>query len=39
VPAVKAFRNREVVAEFTGAQTPDAVRRFFEELVAGHARA
>jgi thioredoxin len=38
VPAVKAFRDGEVVAEFTGLQPPDVVERFFDELVAAHAR-
>jgi len=39
VPAVKAFRDGEVVAEFVGIQPPDAIERFFDELVAAHARA
>ena len=39
VPAVKAFRRGAVVAEFVGMQPPDAVERFFRELVAAHARA
>jgi putative thioredoxin len=39
VPAVKAFRDGEVVAEFVGMQPPDAVERFFAELVASWARA
>jgi len=39
VPAVKAFRNGEVVAQFTGIQSPQTVERFFDELVASHARA
>ena len=39
VPVVKAFRDREVVAEFTGVQEPDSVRRFVDELVAAFARA
>ena len=39
VPAVKAFRDGEVVAEFVGMQPPDHVERFFAELVAAHARA
>jgi putative thioredoxin len=39
VPAVKAFRDGEVVAEFTGIQPPDVVQRFFDELVAAHGRA
>jgi putative thioredoxin len=32
IPAVKAFRNGEVVAEFVGAQSPAAVSRFLDEL-------
>ena len=39
VPAVKAFRDGEVVAQFVGIQAPDIVERFFDELVAAHARA
>ena len=39
IPAVKAFRDGEVVAEFAGMQSPDAVERFFGDLVAAHARA
>ena len=39
VPAVKAFRDGEVVAGFVGIQSPDAVERFFAELVAAWARA
>ena len=39
VPAVKAFRDGEVVAEFVGMQSPDAVERFFGALLAAHARA
>ena len=39
VPAVKAFRDGEVVAEFAGMQPRDAVERFFDELVAAVARA
>lgn len=39
VPAVKAIRDGEVVAELTGAQSPDAVERFFDELLAAWARA
>ena len=34
IPAVKAFRNGHVVAEFVGAQPPTAVARFFDELTA-----
>jgi len=32
IPAVKAFRNGAVVAEFVGAQPPAAVARFLDEL-------
>ncbi len=32
IPAVKAFRNGQVVAEFVGAQPPAAVARFLDEL-------
>ena len=39
VPAVKAFRDGEVVAEFVGMQPPDMVERFFAALLASHARA
>ncbi len=38
IPAVKAFRDGEVVAEFVGLQPPDVVKRFFDELVASWAR-
>jgi putative thioredoxin len=33
IPAVKAFRNGQVVAEFTGAQARPAVERFVEALL------
>jgi putative thioredoxin len=32
IPAVKAFRNGTVVAEFVGAQSPTAVASFLDEL-------
>ena len=37
IPAVKAFRDGEVVAEFVGAQAPAAVERFFDGLVPSEA--
>ncbi|MBE7517955.1 MAG: thioredoxin [Thermoflexaceae bacterium] len=37
IPAVKAFRNGEVVAEFTGAIPEQRVRAFFQQLVPGEA--
>jgi putative thioredoxin len=33
IPAVKAFRDGEVVSEFVGAQPPPAVERFFDALL------
>jgi putative thioredoxin len=33
IPAVKAYRNGEVVAEFVGAQSPSQVEAFFDGLV------
>jgi thioredoxin-like negative regulator of GroEL len=33
IPAVKAFRNGQVVAEFVGAQPPAAVSRFLDGLI------
>src|SRR5918999_5393660 len=32
IPAVKAFRNGEIVAEFVGARPPASVARFLDEL-------
>jgi putative thioredoxin len=37
IPAVKAFKDGEVVSEFVGAQPPTAVERFFDELVPSEA--
>jgi putative thioredoxin len=37
IPAVKAIRNGEVVAEFVGAQPESIVRRFVENLVPSEA--
>ena len=39
IPAVKAFKDGEVVSEFVGAQPPPAVERFFDELVPSEADA
>jgi putative thioredoxin len=37
IPAVKAFRDGQVVSEFVGAQAPPAVERFFDGLVPSEA--
>ena len=37
IPAVKAFRDGEVVSEFVGAQPRPAVERFFDELLPSEA--
>jgi putative thioredoxin len=37
IPAVKAFRDGRVAAEFTGAQPPAQVERFFDSLVPSEA--
>ena len=37
IPAVKAFVDGRVVSEFTGAQPPAAVKRFFDALVPSEA--
>jgi putative thioredoxin len=37
IPAVKAFRDGKVVAEFVGAQPPPQVRRFLDALVPSEA--
>jgi putative thioredoxin len=39
IPAVKAFRDGEVVAEFVGAQPPPAVEQFLDSLVPSEADA
>jgi putative thioredoxin len=38
IPAVKAFRGGEVVAEFVGAAPPAAVAQFLDRLTASHGR-
>jgi len=39
IPAVKAFREGRIVDEFTGAQPPATVERFFDGLVPSEAEA
>jgi putative thioredoxin len=39
IPAVKAFKDGDVVNEFVGAQPPPAVERFFDALVPSEADA
>ena len=39
IPAVKAFKDGEVVDEFVGAQPPPVVERFFDRLVPSEADA
>ena len=39
IPAVKAFKDGEVVSEFVGAQPPPLVERFFDGLVPSEADA
>lgn len=38
IPAVKAFRNGKVVAEFVGAAPPAAVAQFLDQLTADFGR-
>jgi putative thioredoxin len=39
IPAVKAFKDGRIVAEFTGAQPPAQVERFFDALIPSEADA
>jgi putative thioredoxin len=39
IPAVKAFKDGQMVAEFVGAQPPPMVKRFLDELVPSEADA
>jgi len=39
IPAVKAFKDGKIVAEFVGAQPPPQVERFFDELLPSEADA
>ena len=37
IPAVKAFKDRKIVGEFTGAIPPPQIERFFDDLVPSEA--
>jgi len=36
IPAVKAFRDGEIVAQFTGIQSESKIREFLQELIPSH---